>query len=404
MTDSLEERPFDGFKTAITDPVHFFGRRDLIQNIQRSPFRVRILLGGRRIGKTSTLRAIEWSLLDANSSQPRRAFPVFLDLQVEQPQSLANFRYLLIARLREAIERWQNVPGATIREMYRQFLRQVSSGEVTVSFLSTINTKLSISNPDRDRQLIHDDFRQSLLKTIEELHKWKFEGVCFLLDEAEFIVCRDWANDAWSYFRGLKDSDTALKSCLGLLISGYRNLKNYQQDVGSPLFNIAEPAEWLTTLTESETQELIFKRSQSERLQLTQRASFVIEQAGCHPYLTQQVLNLLSDNTRNKKYNSLASWLSNLLKRHNHDFSVWWNEGQESDGFSDIDQTVYRAFVECRQGTPMTLCKITNLSEAKVLDSIEMLEGTGVIRRMDEENYTIGTRLFEKWISQRDLE
>ena len=402
MSASYEERPFDDFKTAITDPIHFFGRGDLIQSVQKSPFRVRILLGGRRIGKTSTLRAIEWSLLDTNSGQPRRAFPVFCDLQVEQPQSIANLRYLLIARLREAIERWKNVPGTTIREKYRQFLRQVSSGEVTVSFLSTVNTKLSISNPDRDRQLIHDDFRQSLLKTIEELRKWNFEGICFLLDEAEFIVCRDWANDAWSYFRGLKDSDTALKPCFGLLLSGYRNLKNYQQDVGSPLFNIAE-VEWLTTFTALETQQLITSRSQSENLQLTQKSSIVIEQAGGHPYLTQRILSSFADNARNKKFNSLEIWLDHLVRQHDHDFSMWWNENQGSDGFSDLDQTVYRAFVECRQGTPKTLCKISNLSEGKVMDAIEMLVGTGVICRLDEENYSIGSKLFEKWISQREL-
>ena len=123
MADNLRERPFDNFKVAITDPVYFVGRDNLLEILRKSPFQVRVLLGGRRLGKTSTLRAIEWSMLDPNpySNRPYRAFPVFISLQVEQPENLGHLRYILIARLREALERWKQVPGGTLREMYRQF-------------------------------------------------------------------------------------------------------------------------------------------------------------------------------------------------------------------------------------------------------------------------------------------
>ena len=58
MADSLKQRPFDNFRVTITDPPYFFGRNELLAAVQRSPFQVRILLGGRRIGKTSLLRAV----------------------------------------------------------------------------------------------------------------------------------------------------------------------------------------------------------------------------------------------------------------------------------------------------------------------------------------------------------
>ena len=121
------ERPFDNFRVAITDPSHFFGRSELLNTMLRSPFQVRILLAGRRLGKTSALRAVEWNLLNPNTGNSRRAFPVLINLQLEQPKDLDNLRYLLIARLREAIERWKDVPMAGIRQMYREFLSQVKS-------------------------------------------------------------------------------------------------------------------------------------------------------------------------------------------------------------------------------------------------------------------------------------
>ena len=75
MANVSRSRPFDGFKIAITDPGYFVGRESLVQSLNASPFEVHILLGGNRLGKTSTLRAIEWTLLDAESTVQSRAFP-----------------------------------------------------------------------------------------------------------------------------------------------------------------------------------------------------------------------------------------------------------------------------------------------------------------------------------------
>ncbi len=52
MENMIQERPSDNFKTAITDPFYFAGRKDFINKITSSPFKVRIILGGRRSGKT----------------------------------------------------------------------------------------------------------------------------------------------------------------------------------------------------------------------------------------------------------------------------------------------------------------------------------------------------------------
>jgi hypothetical protein len=231
MAAQIRNRPFDNFRLAITDPLYFFGRRDLLSTIQRSPFEVRVLLGGSRMGKTSTLNGVRLHFLDAGSQESFRAFPVLFDFQREQPKSLENFLYLLIARLREAIANPQQEPSSesNLRQSYRRFLRQLSGAEVGI-----FGIKLNVTNPNQERCLVQEDFRQDLLAIIKQLQKHEFEGVCFLFDGAEFIISQDWANHAWSYLRWLKDMDTAISPFLGLVLSGYRDLKNYQQRTGSP--------------------------------------------------------------------------------------------------------------------------------------------------------------------------
>ncbi len=194
--------------------------------MKQAPFEVRFLLGGRRAGKTSTLRAVEWSLLTPLTGGPYHAFPVFISLEVEQPEDLAHLRYLLHTRLREAMDRWYKVRKAELPVVYERFLNQMPR-QVEME-ISLFGAKVKLSHLfNREHRLMHNDFRLALLRRIAKLRRWHFEGVCFLLDEAELIVRQDWANDAWSYFRGLKDTDTALKPFLGFLLSGYRDVKEY---------------------------------------------------------------------------------------------------------------------------------------------------------------------------------
>lgn len=449
MADLTDRRPFDNFRVAITDPNYFFGHENLLMAVQRSPFQVRILLGGRRIGKTSFLRAVEWNLLKLSNtdlsdavalpqttkiksgwmkktfptfskfidSSPKvknenlsdkqtnsvenKAFPVFISLQVEQPNDLDSFRYLLIARLRETMNRWRSIPTSALRIRYREFLTQVDLSEITVSFLSTINLKFNIKNPNSEKKLSHDDFRKALLATINELRTWQIDGVCFLLDGSEFVVSQSWANDAWSYLRGLKDTDTALKPFVGFVFSGYRNLRDYQQAVGSPLLNISEVS-WLTALTTSESKALITQRNQSENLTLTDtEQTTVLEWGGGHPYLTQQLINLLLNGYGKPEFPSLDNLKCEMLRQHDRDFSAWWNDLQRPYSLGEIERKVYNTLIECRQEETEHLSQKLQISYGEVADALEVLVGAGVIHKVDDELHQIGSQLFEEWVKQQ---
>jgi succinate dehydrogenase flavin-adding protein (antitoxin of CptAB toxin-antitoxin module) len=284
--------------------------------------------------------------------------------------------------------------------MYKQFLSQVSGGEVTLSFLKAIDVKYKINNPDCEKQLDHNEFRKAFLKTVADLQDIGFKGVCYLLDGADFIVGQDWANDVWSYLRGIKDTDTSIKPFLGLCFTGYRNLKEYQQAVGSPLLNIAEVL-WLSNLTDLETLDLIKHRCEYEHASLTEEQKIrVVEWSGKHAYLIQQILNLIFDDLVNEKDRSHSSFINKLLRQHDQDFSAWWSNPERPYSFSDSERNVYQALIKCRQSSIEGLAKQTNLSFGQVMDSLEVLAGTGVIARKDEELYEIGAKLFEEWVAR----
>ncbi|NET36744.1 MAG: ATP-binding protein [Cyanothece sp. SIO1E1] len=392
------------FREAITDPVFFIGRNDLIGQVQQFPSKVWIILGGRRIGKTSTLNAIQWKLL---SSEPEksRAFPVLINLQVERPESLNNLLYILIARLRESLECWNQSNGNSLRESYLSYLRQIASVEAIFNFFESINIQPENERSKGERYLSHDDFRLAFLKTLEELRNSDFWSICFLLDGADYIAHqKSWANDAWSYLRGLKDTETAIKPFLGLVLSGYRELKEYQQEVGSELLNIAE-TQWLYPLTELEVSELIYCRMEGIELVLTEQdICFIKEWAGNHPYLIQRILDVICNSYDEKteisgnKIVDEEHLIETLLYHHAHDFSAWWNEGSITGGFGDNERLVYRALIELRKGTTANLAQKTQLSRMKVKVALDVLLGTGVISKINRE-YAIGSRLFEEWVT-----
>jgi hypothetical protein len=390
----MADRNFDNFRTAVTDPKYFVGRDEFIRTICDAPFQVKILLGGRRIGKTSLLRAIEWTFLNPQFNSPPRAFPVLVNLQAEQPKSSDEFRYILIRTLRTAISKWKNTKVTELRETYLYYLRQVTEMQFSLCpFL-----KGTAYNPDYKRILKTDDFRYILLKSINELRDdLHFNGICFLLDEAEFVVNQTWSNDVWSYIRGIKDSDMALKPFLGFVVSGYKDLKSYKQKIGSPLYNIAE-VQWMSPLKIEEGRELITIRQQDEGLKLTEddiQEQFFL--SGLHPFLMQQILNAAFDRHKNKNQPFMDGLSEEMLLNQHLPFPAWW------DRFSEQERKVYTILMEKRRGTFQEIHKLASLTQNTTISSLQLLEGTGVIKKLDHLFYEIGSSLFERWVRQENL-
>lgn len=404
----MTERPSDGYRNAITDPDEFVGRESLLERIRLDPRALRVLLGGRRIGKTSLLLAIEWRLLRPDFRQPLRAFPVYLNLQREQPRSLDHWRYLLVMRLRQAIARWEQVSLGDPLAAYRAFQAHVAEVKVGLDFLVKLEVKLDPRGGGSQEELSNETFVTALVATIAELRRWQVEGICFLVDEADYIVRQTWSSDAWGYVRTLKDVDTALKPFVGFIVSGYRDLKHYRQPAGSPLNNAK--VEWLSAFTEDESRDLAQRRSGHERIALSDRdLADVLDWAGAHPFLTQQLLNALFNGRAARVQGRVSSEPAGvgqaatfLLRDLSARFADWWGLDGGSDGFGDDERSTYRALVEQRQADAATLAQRTRLSEGRVLDALDVLVGNGVVLCVDEDHWAVGARLFEYWVERHD--
>ncbi|MEO1391004.1 MAG: hypothetical protein AAFV85_27035 [Cyanobacteria bacterium J06634_6] len=393
------------FHRAISDPYYFSGRKSLISEIQQESNKVWILLGGSRIGKTSLLNALEWNFLAADSQPSGRVLPVLIDLNQVQPETLAHLRYLIVARLRKSISRWQQVPNFSfqtpIRELYQSYLKNVSDTQVTINFLKQVGLKLELRNPHENRRLSDEVFSESLLQSLGELRDLGFSNICCLFDNAEFIAKQDWATDAWNYFRSFQESkDNHVSSYVGLVFSGYRELKDYQQKVGSPLLNISN-IRWLAPLSESDVRNIISLREECAPLQLNEEDILsIIEWTGCHPCLIHSMLDALLAVSRTENTDYLTLVIEGLLDQQSDVFSSWWNEKDALGRLENEDRLIYKAMMSCREGGPKHIAKLSKKGAGKVKKTLQILCATGLILEVGDGTYKIGSRLFEEWVVQ----
>lgn len=391
MANQLRVRPFQNYRAAVTDPDYFYGHSDLLRDLANSPMEIRILLGGRRLGKTSLLHAIEWTLLSPSSSSLNQVFPVYINLRKEAPDNLENFFYILVACLRRATTRWENASGDNWRERYRTFLSQISGAEAGMGFL-----KLKVVNPDHERKLNKDNFEVALWEAIRELQSKNRYGVCFLFDEGDYFVSKPWANDALSYFRALKDSSDAMKPFLGLILTGYRGVRDYKHRIGSALYNIGSIVP-LGPLANSEAKLLIDGRCAAESTKLdTVTAQFVLEIAGGHPYLTNQVLTAVLDRAKDTTLDSLRQ---TLVMKHKEDFADWWNVANSADGFGPHERAAYQCLLQKKNASVSEVAKAMRLTEFDALEALDSLVATGVAFSPNHEyQFTLGAGLFAEWV------
>ena len=399
-------RPFTNYKTPITKPSYFFGREKLLQDMVKSPFNVWILLGNRFIGKSSVLQALKGKFFE-----DKQAFPVWVDLQRSQATSPENFRYIMANGLEKAISQWRqnhnndtalsfpqsNPQWENLSRNIRNLGRRFIPGNVTVSTPSSFPIKLTYG-PNQEKQLDEKNFEQLVSDRLAELRQFGFAGICFLLDGLEVIVKEEWANKTFWYLRGLK-SDERFTAAMGLVLSGFKNLKNYQEEVSSPLRNIAD-IQWLEVLDSDSAKELIDYRKTEEKIQLSYREGTAIQKwAGNHPYLLQQVLNALRDAEIENSDEEIEIIMKRVIRQQQDILSSWWNS------FSETEQQVYKILSEEEKTSISLLQEQLNLSENAIIDAVEVLKGTGVIYQLNTvQEYEIGAKLFQQWVMQNAVD
>ncbi len=306
-------RPFNNYRTPISDPDFFVGRQKLLKDIGKQPF------------------------------------PVFIDLQQRQPESPDHFRYIIAKGLDNDIKEWRKNQNNEKALSFPQSnpklanlargvcnLERFISGNLTLSTPSLSPIKVTYvlkKKKEKEKQLDAEAFEQLPGDRLPDLRKLGFTGICFLLD---IMVQKDWANRTFGYLRSIISQD--FTSQLGLVFSGFKSLKSYQEQVGSPLSNIAD-IKWLEVLEPEGAKALIEHRQTEENIQLTHDGQQLLqESAGNHPYLLQQLLNALSNAQREHSREEIETIINRVMRQEHiiNIFNSWWKK------FSETEQQVYQ--------------------------------------------------------------
>jgi len=350
---------------AVKKPSMFFGRAGEMETIRRclnlpNPRSV-IVIGGRKIGKTSLLYQIRSQLLQMPEDDGSTLIPVYFDLYELGSLNMPVFYEHLVKKIVSSVQQYKDLsislPTDLTGDPYQVFLQHMQA----------IYHQCSV-----------------------HIASVKF---VFLLDEMERLLGDNWESlgkDIASNLRHLINN-SGLHSFIALIITGFRGVNDHSmEDIGSMLGN---DVTWirLGVLTETECRNLITVLLSSEVQEKV--VDTVYELSGGHPFITQ---HLMQQAWQLDSKNITLVDISHASQQFNDEVSVFISWEQK---FEELDIAIYQALA--RSEAPVKLGKVREqVNSDSVKDALDFLCYTGVVFKQDKK-YAIAGRLFQDWFLQR---
>jgi len=369
----MSRNPYN-FNDPVRDPKMFYGRgallREIVDNFCAPNPHSYTLVGGRRFGKTSLLRAIERRLLArlADGEEPR-VTPLYIDLNYEMIKSRGAFFACVIRRL---------------RAIMRSALPQVPlDGEYLDQLQSQMQTENTVL-PLFERAFVY--MRSAAFPEVGALQ------VVLLIDESERILQHTWAPELHSNLRALLSNRPKVQDHLGIKMAGSSDFYAKISEEGSPLRNILLKR-LLPPLSEEETRVLIDEPT--DGIVPAEVADEVVRQTGGHPFLTQYLMHYL--------WNSGLTGADVELVREVAD-----NFGYERDDFEDwcsdigpVGEQVYALLCQRddwirRSGTFRAIPG----NRMVLKKALEALSYHGLIRQDRQLGFSVSCGMFRAWFEE----
>ena len=368
MTSSPKQNPYNA-ETPIEASEMFFGRAEALDVIVEKRIRhahpiSTILIGGRKIGKTSLLHQIRNRLVQQPACGNDIAIPVFISFHSRASWDIVTVFEEIASELARSLRANKGIQAhleTTTGDPYKVFCQR----------LQTLWNQCS-----------------------ERIGSVRF---VILLDEADRLLGHSWTPDVISNLRDLINT-SSLKSFVALVVTGFRELHDYAMTeeigIGSALGNAAR---WtsLSVLTETECRDLITLPVNGGVEAKVVNA--VYEQSGGHPYLTQYLMQQI---WKPDPASITLDSVSAACKQFGKDTRVFpsWQEK-----FDDLDSRVYCTLAQEKK--PQTLMEIHKQAKdyaepGEVEDSLDFLVYTGVIATQDDKYHIAGT-LYRDWFLAR---
>ena len=191
--------------TAIVNESLFIDRRRELENLLENIYGVVFLIGGQRMGKTSLLYAVEREL-QSLSEEPSVPFPVYISFRAKDALREEQFLFFLIRALCD--------------NMFQSELW-------TKPELETLE---NVIPPDGEIQ--RELFQNILLNIINTALQRYYNGIVYLIDDIGYCIGKPWWDETANYIRAIKDDTSlGLRTRLGFIFSGFRELKEFSQKV-----------------------------------------------------------------------------------------------------------------------------------------------------------------------------
>jgi len=298
------------------ETTEFVGRWPLVEEIVADLIRPRgdswAIIGGRRFGKSSLLRAIEARLvLQLGRPSPRSVIPFPVDLK------------------RSDTESEQQVYITILREIHRIIRRRFGDAfDLPDSELNRLVTSVAEEVSFYRFETALDDL----------LNRSRGTAVCLvlLLDELDAMVNYSWAETLFNQLRALV-YDGPLAALLRIVITGSERIIQVRQN-GSPLLNAVKCAH-LEVLDEDAVRQLIARGGHPPEDTVTA----IMTQSGGHPFIAQYLLHHIWDAERGLDQatpEQVSQAVRRLREERALDLRGWW------DAIGPDGQAAYRALIE----------------------------------------------------------
>ena len=359
------------------ETTEFVGRWPLVEEIVADLTRSRgdswAIIGGRRFGKSSLLRAIEARLiLQLGRPSVRTVIPLPVDLK------------------RSDTDSEQQVYTTLLREIHRTLRRHFSGTfDLDASELHKLVSSAAEETSFYQFETALDDLLNRSRSTTPP-------RLVLLLDELDAMVNYRWAETLFNQLRALV-YDGPLAARLRIVIAGSERIIQVRQS-GSPLLNAVKSAH-LEVLDEDALRQLIAKGGQPPE----DTAVAVITQSGGHPFIAQYLLHHIWNDQHGLNHatpEQVSRAVRRLREERALDLRGWW-EAIGANG-----QAAYRALIAQPDWVDERVLTRQLGRHGLALDqALAALCYHGLaVRDASRSRYRIAGALFRDWVLDRAAE
>lgn len=328
------------------------------------------LVGGRRFGKTSFLRAVECQLVQrlAEGKKPC-VIPIYINLNYEAFESRGDFFACVI-------QHFQNV--------LQKHLSQVTiDHEILNQLRSQITTERNPLSPF-ERAFIYA--WNTAFPRVGALQ------VALLVDESERILQHRWAPELCANLRAMLSDLPSIQDRLAVIMAGSTDFYVEIREEGSPLFNVLLKR-FLTSLTEDETSALISEPTENAIAEDV--VNEIVRQTGGHPFLTQYIMHYLWQYEPSKASISKVQEIVSQFPHERDDYQAWCK------GIGRIGEQVYSLLSE-RGGWyhRSDVYESVEGDRTGLWKALEALAYHGLISEDVELGYSACVEMFRAWFKE----